>query len=196
MLLAPMLPMTAGGLRGGRMVTVLVLAAILPAVGLSRRTMCLVVPALAFQIVFVGWNHPTIWTVTVVLRLVIFVYAGMLIIQRVLRDERVTLDTIAGGACGYLLVGMVWGVIYLLIEGFQPNSFTVPPEWRLGAEQDLQAAFVYFSFSTLTTVAWGPIMPLRLGAGAVTIVEAVVGQLYLAVMISRLVGLHISQRAP
>jgi hypothetical protein len=194
MLLAPIMPMTDGGLRTERFVTAVLLAAILPAVGISGRTLLLIVPALALQLVLVGWSHPAVWTATVSLRLVIFVYAGAMIIRRVLGDQRVTLDTIAGGACGYLLIGMAWGVVYLLIEGFRPDSFVVPPEWRLGPEHDLQAAFIYFSFSTLTTVAWGPVMPLRLAAGALTMVEAVVGQLYLAVMISRLVGLHISQR--
>ncbi len=194
MLLSPIMPMS-DGIHAPRIIGLVVLAAILPAVGVTRRSLMLMTPALALQLVSVGSNHPLIWLGTVIARLVIFGYAGAAILRRVLGDRQVTLDTIAGGACGYLLIGMIWGVCYLLIEAFSPGSFNIPPEWRLGPENDLQAACIYFSFSTLTTVAYGPIVPLRLAAGVVAVTEAVVGQLYLAVMISRLVGLHTSQRS-
>ncbi|HEV7733537.1 MAG TPA: ion channel [Candidatus Binatia bacterium] len=194
MLLSPIMPMS-DGIRTPRIIGLLVLAAILPAVGVTRGSLMLMTPALALQLVSVGSNHPMIWLGTVIARLVIFGYAGAAILRRVLGDRQVTLDTIAGGACGYLLIGMIWGVCYLLIEAYSPGSFQIPTEWRLGPDGDLQAACIYFSFSTLTTVAYGPIVPLRLAAGVVAVTEAVVGQLYLAVMISRLVGLHTSQRS-
>jgi hypothetical protein len=64
----------------------------------------------------------------------------------------------------------------------------------MGTSGDPAAALIYFSFITLTTVGYGYITPLWPGAGGLAAAEAIVGQLYLAITIARLVGLHAAQR--
>jgi hypothetical protein len=122
-----------------------------------------------------------------------FSYGTGLIVWHILRRPEVTTDTIAGAACAYTLLGMVWGNLYIVLELLRPGSFAIPPSWRMGPSGDPGTALLYFSFVTLTTVGYGDIVPLWPGAGGLAVAEAVVGQLYLAITIARLVGLHISQ---
>ena len=63
-----------------------------------------------------------------------------------------------------------------------------------GPGRDLRAALMYFSFSTLTTLGYGDIHPTDPAAGGLCAAEALIGQLYVAIMIARMVGLHTSQR--
>jgi hypothetical protein len=75
------------------------------------------------------------------------------------------------------------------LETIQPGSFSAGEI----LEQHQRIAFTYYSFVTLTTLGYGDINPLSPQAGTLAILEAIIGQLYLAVLIARLVGMHISQ---
>ncbi|WP_262965407.1 potassium channel family protein [Methylobacter psychrophilus] len=106
----------------------------------------------------------------------------------IVKENEVTLDLIMAAACAYILLGMIWAYAYYFLESFRPDSFNVienPGEGLLD--------FYYFSFVTLTTVGYGDILAVTQAARALSILEAITGQLYLAIMISRLVGLHASQ---
>ena len=104
------------------------------------------------------------------------------------KENEVTIDLIMAAACAYILLGLVWAYVYYFVEVFHPNSFTVP-----GHPGDDLWDFYYYSFVTLTTVGYGDILAITKSARALSILEALTGQLYLAIMISRLVGLHASQ---
>ena len=104
------------------------------------------------------------------------------------KENEVTLDLIMASACAYILIGMVWAYFYHFVEVFHPHSFTLP--WTPG--DDLWD-FYYYSFVTLTTVGYGNILAITKSARVLSILEAITGQLYLAIMISRLVGLHASK---
>lgn len=128
----------------------------------------------------------------VVTRLVFLAYVFGGIVHRVLSERDVTLDTIAGAACAYVLLGLVFGQVFVLIEIFAPGSFEIPSSFVVGHEGDVRAALTYFSLTTLTTVGYGDIHPSVPGVGALAVTEAIVGQLYLAIMVARLVGLHLA----
>ncbi|HEY5141327.1 MAG TPA: ion channel [Methylococcales bacterium] len=104
------------------------------------------------------------------------------------KENEVTIDLIMAAACAYILLGLVWAHAYFLVEIFHPNSFK-------GSENmgDDIWNFIYYSFVTLTTVGYGDILAVTKSARALSILEAITGQLYLAIMISRLVGLYASQ---
>lgn len=112
----------------------------------------------------------------------------VMIIIHIQKENEVTLDLIMASACAYILIGLVWAYFYHFVEVLHPKSFTLP--WTPG--DDLWD-FYYYSFVTLTTVGYGDIVALTKPARALSILEALTGQLYLAIMISRLVGLHASQ---
>jgi hypothetical protein len=112
----------------------------------------------------------------------------IIIFQHLLVEQDVTSDMIMGGACAFVLLGFVWAYLYYLLEIFQPNSFKAAEQ--LG---DDLVDFLYYSFVTLTTLGYGDLLAVSKQARGLTMLEAIIGQLYLAIMISRLVSLHISK---
>lgn len=104
------------------------------------------------------------------------------------KENEVTIELILAAACAYILLGLVWAHAYYLLEIFHPNSFKASENLS-----DDILNFYYFSFVTLTTMGYGDILAITKSARALAILEAITGQLYLAIMISRLVGLHASQ---
>jgi voltage-gated potassium channel len=116
-------------------------------------------------------------------------YTTLLIMRHIFRTEEVTRDIIHGALVVYLLLGVLWGFIFALLESLRPGSFEIPA----GLIEENRLLFIYYSFITITTLGFGDITPLTAPARSLSLLEAVFGQLYLAVLVARLVGLHISQ---
>jgi len=83
----------------------------------------------------------------------------------------------------------MWVFLYNITEILHPGSFSLAAV--LDAES--KKALYFFSFVTLTTLGYGDITPVSGPARSLAMVEAIVGQMYIAVLIARLVGTHISQ---
>ena len=127
--------------------------------------------------------------VTILILLALF---SISILGDVLKAGAVTADKIYGALCVYLLIGYAWAFGYAILEQLEPGSFSAPTE--SGATVDYIARVMrmrYFSFVTLTTVGFGDITPQSPAARTFATLEAIMGQLYLAVLVARLVGLHI-----
>jgi hypothetical protein len=107
------------------------------------------------------------------------------------QSTEITLELIMAAACAYILLGMSWAYGYFFLELASPESFKISDK----LDDDLWN-YYYYSFVTLTTVGYGDIVAVSKSARALTILEAIIGQLYLAIMISRLVGLHTAQLRP
>ena len=112
-----------------------------------------------------------------------------LILNHIFKQEQVTPETIYGAIVVYILIGFMWVFLYSLTETFHPNSFSLTSEFVINFKKELY----YFSFITLTTLGYGDITPVSEPAKSLVMLEAVVGQMYIAVLIARLVGMHISQ---
>jgi Ion channel len=125
------------------------------------------------------------------LGMIFFALTACLLLADVLSKGAVTADKIYGALCVYLLIGLTWGFMCLTLEGVQPGSFLVGQARSSGSAKD-PATLVYFSFVTLSTVGYGDITPLSPPARAFAFMEAILGQIYLAVLVARLVGLHIA----
>ena len=113
------------------------------------------------------------------------------LLRFVVRARRVNLDVLSAGISVYLLLGQVWGFLYLLLDRFVPGSFLFPglsghPK-TLGPDDA-----VYFSMCTITTAGFGDIIPASPHARSLATLESTTGVLYLAVLISRLVTLHLA----
>ena len=113
------------------------------------------------------------------------------ILASVLRAGRITADKIYGAICVYFLIGYAWAFGYAIIDELQPGSFSGPAETGPVDYVARVMQMRYFSFITLTTVGFGDIVPRSQAARTFATLEAVVGQIYLAVLVARLVGLHI-----
>lgn len=114
-------------------------------------------------------------------------YTAWLVLRRVMAPGHVDGDRIAGAVCVYLLLGLTWALGFWLLETVQPGSFEGPT--TAGGE----VAFVYYSFSTLTTLGYGDVTPKAPLARTLSWMEAVCGQMFLAVTVATLVGLRLGR---
>jgi hypothetical protein len=115
-------------------------------------------------------------------------YTLVRIISFLLDSRRVTRHVIYAALTGYLIMGLIWASIYSLIDATDPGSFDVVQGW-IGSPR---LVYLYFSFVTLTTLGYGDITPLTAPAYSFSILEATIGQIYLTVLVARLVGIHIT----
>ncbi|MFZ3310346.1 MAG: potassium channel family protein [Xanthobacteraceae bacterium] len=105
---------------------------------------------------------------------------------------RVTVHRVQGAIVLYLNFALFFFTIYQLMEVLVPGSFSNLP--HSGSEYGSGAALLYFSFSTLTTLGYGDIVPLHPLARSLANLEGVIGQLYPATLLARLVSLEIAHR--
>jgi hypothetical protein len=119
-------------------------------------------------------------------------FATVVVLRSVLARGPVTGDRIAGAVVVYLLLGLVWMLIYTLLMVWDPGAFHLPGglAGRLG--EGGEYTFLFFSFVTLTTLGYGDITPVTPAGQTAAWFEATTGQLYLAILIARLVGLHLA----
>ena len=123
------------------------------------------------------------------------------LLRHLFRQQRITFDTISGSLCVYLLLGLLWGNVFALLETAAPGTLTEPGRpaneaRRSTSEEGRSFRALYFSFVTLSTVGYGDIVPGTGLARMCAVTEAMMGQGYLLVMVSRLVGIQVSQSQP
>jgi hypothetical protein len=121
---------------------------------------------------------------------VFFGYVTFLILADVFRHSTsVSVDTIAGALAAYILLGIGWAFAYSLLEHVVPGSIA-----GLRAPSGLHRYYEYlgYSFDTLTTLGYGNVVPANDKADALAAAEAVVGQVYLTVLVARLVALNLA----
>ena len=121
-----------------------------------------------------------------------------IIIKDIFRTSLVTTDTLVGSICGYLILSTIFASIYSFLVIIYPDSFMINAglgvmEGALGEYPSHYGLTNYFSIITLTTVGFGDIVPQNSYARMVVSVEAMAGQIYMTVIVARLVGLHISR---
>lgn len=147
--------------------------------------------ALAFTF---NWTVELLATVLSALFLLVTVVA---LVSRLFSVRSVTLDMISAAVCAYLLMGIAWGFLFAAVELVHPNSFSAAllqsgPSSVAPVIRSLHT-FFYYSFVTLTTTGYGDIVPVSDSARILSILEAVVGTLYIAILISRLVSLELAR---
>ncbi len=142
-------------------------------------------------------HNLTIFTCVTIVTILFLVYISATILGQVARAREVTYDTVCGALSCYLQAGFSWAFIYSLIETLNAGAFSFPATTPAYVGPDLQLRsqflkFVYYSFTTITTAGYGDILPVSPPARGISIVEAIIGQFYIAVMIARLVSLQVT----
>jgi voltage-gated potassium channel len=124
-----------------------------------------------------------------------FGFTVVAILRTIHREKTVSADSVHGAFCGYLLVGLLFGHLYRCLETLFPGSFHGNEilAAHLQDEERRHFLLVYFSFITLTTVGYGDITPASEATRGLAVIEAVLGQFYLAVLIGELIGKRVSQ---
>lgn len=135
-------------------------------------------------------EDPSYQIVSAFLKAVFWAYVLVVILSHLLRAREVTADTIMGAACAYFLIGLAWSFIFFALEALSPGSFSFA---RTDAIPPGTNVFIYFSFVTLATLGFGDITPVSNPARSLTILEAILGQLFVAITISILVGSYLSR---
>jgi voltage-gated potassium channel Kch len=151
--------------------------------------LCLAVPMLFF--VWFSYAKPSQFAqmLSALATLVFLLYTIVLILLFVFSTRIVTHHLIFGAIAVYMLIGLAWAIVYGILESQIPGSFSQAP-----AADALQPGFyIYFSFVTITTLGYGDIIPLKPEARALVVGEALIGQIYMTVLIAWLVGLYVSR---
>ena len=115
--------------------------------------------------------------------------AAILILRDIFLSPKTTLDNIRGGVCVYLLIGFIWSLLYGITASLDINAFSQPI-----IEAESYGRAVYFSFTTLTTLGYGDIIPVSPLAKMLTNLEAIIGQLYPSILMAILISDYLSQR--
>jgi len=120
---------------------------------------------------------------------------GMIIVVlwQVYREGPVTGHRVRGAVAAYLLIAILFAYIYIFISAVAPESFQLPA-WVSQAGPDRAEVFFYFSMVALTTVGFGDITAIHPFARSLVMMEALIGQLYPAILIARLVTLELETR--
>ena len=113
---------------------------------------------------------------------IIGLLAAGAVLRTVIRAREVDSEIVHAALSTYLLAGIFFAQVHLSIESYWPGSYTGPTDFN-------EASAVYFSFVTLATLGYGDFLPKTDFARGVTVFEVIGGQLYLAVMVARLIGL-------
>jgi hypothetical protein len=106
----------------------------------------------------------------------------------------VTVHRVMGGVAAYLLIGVTWAFAYKLLVEEIPNAIHFQTPLAAGVPTGEPSRLIYFSFETLTTVSFGDAYPIHRIARSLATAEALIGQLYPAILIATLVGMALQAR--
>ena len=107
----------------------------------------------------------------------------------------VSVHRVMGGVAAYLLIGVTWAFGYKLLLEMIPDAIHFQTPLAAGASTGEPSRLIYFSFETLTTVSFGDAYPVHRMARSLATAEALIGQLYPAILIATLVGMALQARS-
>ncbi len=137
-------------------------------------------------------KNPMVGVIHMVGTLSFFVAAAYFAAKRVLLSGKVNANTIVGSLAIYLLLGLIWAMLYMLILQFIPEPFT-GLEYQVEWGNNFDTA-VYFSYVTLTTLGYGDISPTSPLSHVVVYLEAITGTFYMAIVVASLIGARATPR--
>jgi len=163
-----------------------------------RVALILLLPALvltfALYTVSPGLARPA--AVAYHLSITLFIaFAVGTIVRDIFRRHAISFDEVIGAFSGYLLLGLVWGNLYVVVEVLAPGSFAVAPaiQWQLDDLHLRRALFNYVSFATMASLGYNDVTTVAPLANILTWLEVMTAQFYLAVVIAQIVGMKLAQ---
>jgi hypothetical protein len=160
-----------------------------------HRLLAVMTLAVVLRIIGRLLDEQTASTGATLLGVALGVFAAIAALRFALAGHKVDSERLSAALSAYLLAGHLFGLTYFQVEQLRPGSFGIGGVPTLPAQLELQTA-IYFSFVTLATLGYGDITPLTPTARGLAVSEAILGQLYLAVLVARLVGTSGPNTAP
>ncbi len=147
---------------------------------------CLVAAAVGLRFASMEDGKAALFNWALLLHALVYISVLFLLLRYVFGPEVLDADRMWGAAAAYLMVGIFWCFVYALIELEEAQTFLVR-----GNPAKLQLTeLIYVSFSTLTTIGFGDIVPISRPAQIAAVFEGIVGTLFLAILIAKLVGVY------
>ena len=169
------------------LMTVTIPVATLHALEPERNRSLSIITLAALFVIFDGLSmfaaHRVLMIAALGFATILYFYIIALLVKKLLSHRVITADLIYCAIATYLLIGVMWSGVYMVIEGISPGSFA-----GISDPSDL----LYFSFVSLTTLGFGDILPQSIIAKRLTVLEAAMGGIYLAVIIAMLVGRYMT----
>src|SRR5271170_217093 len=159
-----------------------------------RRTflvvaLLLAIPALLERMLLHEHDPGALSILSIVLSFVFDVFIVVVIFRRVFSNDQPNSETVFGALCIYLLVGFSFASVYGMVAALQPKAFYLDPITNLHAIPN-RFDFIYYSFATMTSLGATGITAVSEQARSLSVIEAILGVLYLAVLIARLMSAY------
>jgi Ion channel len=162
------------------------------ATGHNRRSLVSGI-ALAIVAIILDWlhlvaAHPNMFRVLSLIYIIFLSYTIGAVLHYLLVKGPITADKLHGALAAFIMLAFLWAFLYSFVEDFFPHSFNIAN--HDSDQGNLFYVLLYFSFTTLTTVGFGDIVPITHQARSLVIIEQLVGVFFVAVLIARLAGLY------
>ncbi len=157
--------------------------------GLLGFVLLLSIPSITERILVPRVTDGFLSVLNVSLSFAFDVFVIVVIFRRVFSNVKPNSETIFGALCIYLLVGFSFASLFAMVATMAPQAFYLDPQLNIHRVPD-RFDFIYYSFCTLTSLGAGGIVAVSAHARSLTAIESILGVLYLAVSISRLVGAY------
>jgi hypothetical protein len=169
-------------------ITILLTA--IAAVGRTRGSIViatiLVLPVLFFRLLSLKSGQPEQLALTYGLNAVFYVFVLTNLLRYVFRLDVMSRDKLYGAVAAYILIAIFWSYLHALTQYFYPGAYAFE-----GTPQALDIReLIYFSFAALSTAGFGDIAPVTMQSRYLTILEMVVGVMFVAILIARLTGVY------
>jgi hypothetical protein len=172
------------------LLNVIILVTAVVAVERSRLsfviTIALGLPTLAFQIVALQSGLPGHFALYWGFGAAFYAFTIARLLHYVLRRDNMTADKLYGAVAAYIMIALLWAFLFGVLQYFYPGTYAYQ-----GTPKALNMAdLIFYSFTVLTTAGFGDITPLLIQSRFPTILEAVTGVMYVAILIARLTGVY------
>ena len=162
----------------------------------QKRSHIIIAVILVIPTLFALWSKEiaignTHITIGYICGLILFAFAVISILKYIFSHQVVTRQTISAAVVIYLLLALMWTFIYRLLENLYPGSFAIAHSKLLDAEN----IYLYFSLVTITTLGYGDITPIAPQVISLAVLEAIIGQIYLVVVVAWFVGMYVSRKS-
>ena len=148
----------------------------------------LAIPAMVLTVLAVAFDNDALLPLSALLEAALYFYAAASLISYLLHDHKVTADELFAAAATFTLLAWGFAYLYFVCQAWYPGSFTA------AVDPDAQRSWMellYLSFSTLSGVGLSDIMPIKPHARALVMLAQFAGVMYIAVVVSRLIGLTV-----